>query len=89
MSLIREVAAYTAAHEPNTLTYVTSIDEADPLNFFVFERYTDEAAWKVTHMSSPPAKVLFDPAKQEELVEKVVIQVSTEADFGFLHKQGK
>ena len=85
--MIKAVEAHTRLHEPQVTSYWMSEDPNNPLQFYIFEQYDNEDAWKVIHMGSPPAKALFEPSKWSELVEETVLKVSTPSGVGFVSRK--
>ena len=83
LTLLKAVEEHTRLHEPKVSSYWMSEDPHNPLQLYLFEQYDDDDAWQVTHMSSPPAKILFAHEKKDELVEEMVVKVSTPSGVGF------
>jgi quinol monooxygenase YgiN len=77
---------FTEQNETKCLSYYASEDPNDPLNFYIFEIYQDEEAWKVIHLASEPAKALFDPSTWQTLTTKMDVKISKDVGIGFTHR---
>ena len=57
--LIRKAIIEVRQNEQNTLMYDLHRKIGDPTELYMYERYTDKEAWKVTHMSQPYIKEML------------------------------
>ena len=77
--LLLRVMAEVRQNEKNTLMYEFHRKIDDPREIFFYERYTDRAAWAVTHMEMPHIKELVSKISnyidgEIELTEYQLIQ---------------
>jgi len=82
LSYFRPLEAHVKANEPTCLAYLPSFGK-DPLDFYVFEEYVDEQAWKELHHASEPAKALFEPETFKRLTQSLEVRVSEPFGLGF------